>query len=74
MSFELGTLVSDALSRLTGKKNMPMIGLDISSTSIKLVELSEGANHELRLERCASEPLPRGAMSDGNIENIEQVA
>ena len=74
LAFELGTVVSDALSRLTGKKNMPLIGLDISSTSIKLVELSMGTNKELRLERCASEPLPRGAMSDGNIENIEQVA
>lgn len=74
MALELGTLVSDAISRLTGKKNAPLIGLDISSTSIKLVELSEGSNNELRLERYASEPLPRGAMADGNIENIDQVA
>lgn len=66
--------MSDAISRLTGKKNTPLIGLDISSTSIKLVELSLGSNNELRLERYASEPLPRGAMADGNIENIDQVA
>ena len=66
--------MSDAISRLTGKKNTPLIGLDISSTSIKLVELSEGANKELRLERYASEALPRGAIADGNIENIDQVA
>jgi type IV pilus assembly protein PilM len=74
LALELGTIVSDAISRLTGKKNTPLIGLDISSTSIKLVELSEGSNKELRLERYASEPLPRGAMADGNIENIDQVA
>lgn len=74
MALEIGTLVSDAISRLTGKKNTPLIGLDISSTSIKLVELSQGGNKELRLERYASEPLPRGAMTDGNIENIDQVA
>ena len=66
--------MSDAISRLTGKKNTPLIGLDISSTSIKLVELSQGSNKELRLERYASEPLPRGAVADGNIENIDQVA
>lgn len=66
--------MSDAISRLTGKKDAPLIGLDISSTSIKLVELSLGNNKELRLERYASETLPRGAMADGNIENIEQVA
>lgn len=74
MALEIGTLVSDAISKLTGNKNTPLIGLDISSTSIKLVELSEGSNKELRLERYAFEPLPRGAMTDGNIENIDQIA
>lgn len=74
MALDIGTFVSDAISRLTGKGNLPLIGLDISTTSVKLVELSEGSNKELRLERYASEPLPRGAMADGNIENIDQVA
>ncbi len=74
MALDIGTVLSDAISRLTGKGNLPLIGLDISTTSVKLVELSEGSNKELRLERYASEPLPRGAMTDGNIENIDQVA
>lgn len=78
MALELGTLVRNAIASsvgsLTGRKDIPLIGIDISSTSIKLVELSEGSNNELRLECCATEPLPRGAMSDGNIENIDQVA
>jgi type IV pilus assembly protein PilM len=74
LALDIGTFVSDAISRLTGKGNLPLIGLDISTTSVKLVELSEGSNKELRLERYASEPLPRGAMADGNIENIDQVA
>lgn len=74
LALDIGTFFSDAVSRLTGRKNLPLIGLDISTTSVKLVELSEGSNKELRLERYATEPLPRGAMSDGNVENIEQVA
>jgi len=36
--------------------------------------LAEVGRNELRLERFASEPLPRGAVVDGNIENIEQVS
>ena len=62
------------LASLLGRKNPPLFGLDISSLDIKLVELSEGSNKSYRLERYASEPLPKGAVLDGNIENIEQVA
>jgi type IV pilus assembly protein PilM len=78
LALELGTFLNNAIASLTsslaGRKNTPLIGIDISSTSIKLVELSEGSNNELRLEHYASEPLPRGAMTDGNVENIEQVS
>jgi type IV pilus assembly protein PilM len=52
----------------------PLIGIDISSSSVKLVELSAGAKTGLRLERYAIEPIERGAVVDGNIENPEQVA
>ena len=62
------------LAMLLGKKNQPLIGLDISTSSVKLVELSDAGKGEFRLERFASEPLPRGAVVDGNIENLEQVA
>ncbi|MBI3285339.1 MAG: pilus assembly protein PilM [Burkholderiales bacterium] len=62
------------LASLLGRKNPPLIGLDISSFDIKLVELSAGSSKDYRLERYASEPLPKGAVVDGNIENIEQVS
>jgi type IV pilus assembly protein PilM len=62
------------MSRLSGNKNVPLVGLDISATSIKLVELSEDGNNGFRLEHYASESLPRGAVVDGNIENIDQVS
>jgi type IV pilus assembly protein PilM len=62
------------LGSLIGRKNSALVGLDISTSGVKLVELSEVGNNELRLECFASEPLPRGAVVDGNIENIEQVS
>ncbi|MFO0103512.1 MAG: pilus assembly protein PilM, partial [Betaproteobacteria bacterium] len=55
-------------------KTPPLIGLDIGSSSVKLVELSRGAGGVVRLERYAIEPLPRGAVVDGNIDKIEVVA
>jgi type IV pilus assembly protein PilM len=36
--------------------------------------LSDAGKNEYRLERFASEPLPRGAVVDGNIENLDQVS
>jgi type IV pilus assembly protein PilM len=62
------------LGNLFGKRNAPLVGIDISTSGVKLVELADAGKSELRLERYASEPLPRGAIVDGNIENIEQVS
>ena len=55
-------------------KSPPMIGVDISSTSLKLVELSELGKGAYRLERYAIEPLPRDVVTDGNIANLDQVS
>lgn len=73
-NFRKETLLAMDLTSLLQKKNAPLIGLDISSSGIKLVELSDVGKGMLRLERYASESLPRGAVVDGNIENIDQVA
>jgi type IV pilus assembly protein PilM len=62
------------LASLLGRKNPPLVGLDISTSDVKLVELSRSGEQGFRLERCGSEPLPKGAVVDGNIENIEQVS
>lgn len=51
-----------------------MIGLDISSSSVKLVELGQDKSGNLVLERCAIEPLERGWITDGNIEKFDEVA
>ena len=66
--------LSLTLASLLGSKSPPLIGLDISTSGVRLVELAEAGKNELRLERYASEPLPRGAVVDGNIENIDQVS
>lgn len=55
-------------------KSPPLIGLDIGSSSVKIVELSEPSVGTLRLERYAIEPLPRGAVVDGNIDKIDIVS
>ncbi|NRF66602.1 pilus assembly protein PilM [Aquincola sp. S2] len=51
-----------------------MIGLDISSSSAKLVELGQAANGEYVLERFASEPFEKGWITDGQIEKFDEVA
>jgi type IV pilus assembly protein PilM len=55
-------------------KNLPIIGLDISTTAVKLVELSDAGKGRLRVERYVIEPLPKDAVTDGNIANFDQVA
>lgn len=51
-----------------------LAGLDISSSSVKLVELSGGDKEGYKVERYAIEPLPRDAVADGNIANLEAVS
>ena len=62
------------IDTLLGRKHPPMIGLDVSSSSVKLVELSRNAAGELTLERFASEPLEKGWITDGQIEKFDEVA
>jgi len=63
-----------SLGSLFSRQPAPMLGLDISSSSVKLVELSRDKGGNLVLERCAIEPLERGWITDGNIEKFDEVA
>ena len=65
--------ISEILTELLKPKVPPLIGVDISSSSIKLVELAPAGKSRYRLERYAIEPLPRDAVVDGNIMNLEEV-
>ncbi len=56
-------------------KTPPLIGVDISASSVKMVELKEAPkNAGYIVERYAIEPLPKDAVSDGNINNLEAVS
>ena len=55
-------------------KSPSLIGVDIASTSIKLIELAQTGKGTFRLERYAIEPLPKDTVTDGNIANLDQVS
>jgi len=63
-----------SLGSLFGRKSAPLLGVDISSSSVKLVELAHNKAGELVLERCAIEPLEKGWITDGNVEKFDEVA
>src|SRR5829696_8856260 len=75
-SFDAAKLKLDpaALERLFKRKAPPLIGADLSSSSIKMVELSEAGKGMYRVERYAIEPLPKDAVIDGNINNLDAVS
>jgi len=54
-------------------KAPPLFGLDISSSSVKMLEIVEAGRGTYRVERYVIEPLPRDATVDGNISNLESV-
>jgi type IV pilus assembly protein PilM len=64
---------ADVLGNLFKAKAPPLIGVDISSSSVKMVELGDGGKGRIRLERYAIEMLPKDAVVDGNIMNLEAV-
>ena len=57
---------------LFSKKSNTLLGIDISSTSVKLLELSQSGNR-YRVESYAVEPLPANAGVEKNIVELEGV-
>lgn len=55
------------------RKKTSFIGVDISATAIKMVELS-AIGKQFRLDGYTSVALPKGVISDGNINDLTQVA
>lgn len=54
------------------RANAPLLGIDISSTSVKLLELSRSGNR-YRVESYAVEPLPPNSVVEKNITDAELV-
>jgi len=63
----------EPLERLFEPKSPPLIGCDIASSAVKMVEIAAAGKGLYRVERYAIEPLPRDAVEDGNINNLEAV-
>ncbi len=60
------------LANLFNKKNKAILGVDISSTSVKVLELSRN-NDRYQVEAYAAEPLPANAVVEQSISNDEAV-
>ncbi len=55
-------------------KSRSLVGLNISSSAVKMVELSGSRSGGYQLECYAIESLPEGAVVDGNVASLEGVA
>ncbi len=60
------------LSRLFARKKPSVLGLDISTTAVKLLELSK-SGERYRVESYAVEPLPPNSVIEQNISDVEGV-
>jgi type IV pilus assembly protein PilM len=69
----IGEKLGSALD-IFSTKSPALIGVDISSTSIKMVELSDAGKGVHRLERYVVETIPKDVVTDGNITNLDQVS
>ncbi len=58
---------------LFARKQPPLVGIDISSSAVKVLELSK-EGEQYRVERYAVEPLPQNAVVEHAITEVEQVA
>ena len=57
---------------LIGRKKAPVLGIDISSTSVKLLELARSGSR-YRVESYAVEPLPPNSVVEKNITDADLV-
>ncbi|MFQ5546361.1 MAG: pilus assembly protein PilM [Acidiferrobacterales bacterium] len=61
------------LDKLFAKKAPSVLGIDVSSSACKVLELSRADEH-CRVERYAVEPLPQNSVVEHAITEVEQVA
>ena len=56
------------------KNNPPIVGVDISTSAVKMVELSSNGKGIYRLEGYSITSIPKDAIVDGNVSSLEQVS
>lgn len=62
-----------SLEAIFAKKRQPCVGIDISSSAIKVLEFSR-TSKQYRVERFGVEPVPQNAVVEHAIAEVEQVA
>ncbi len=65
--------MNEIFAKLFGSAPPPLVGVDIGTSSVKLIQLSASGN-SYRVEGFAIEPIPEGAVSEGMIAEPAQVA
>ncbi|MGQ9724747.1 MAG: pilus assembly protein PilM [Tepidimonas sp.] len=63
-----------AIGSLFSRQPAPLLGIDISSSTLKLVELGRRRDGGYALLHGAIEPLDKGWITDGHIEKFDEVA
>ncbi len=58
---------------LFGSAAKPLLGLDITTSSVKLVELSDAGGGKYKVESYAAEPTPLNAVSEKAVVDVEAV-
>lgn len=64
----------ELLKSLLSRQAPPLMGIDVSTSSVKVVELNQTKNGDWVVERCAMEPLEKDWVKDGTIEKFDEVA
>ena len=59
--------------KLLGTKSPPVMGLDIGSSSIRLLQLSRHGS-SYRIDHFAIEPLPQGVIVEKSVQDIEAIS
>ena len=61
------------IKKLFGAKSKALLGIDISSSGVKLIELSRKGK-QYTVEAYACESLPKGAVVNGVVEEVDKVS
>ncbi|CAH9014412.1 pilus assembly protein PilM [Candidatus Nitrosacidococcus sp. I8] len=65
--------LKNKISGFFPKKIPPLLGIDISSSAIKLIELAQGSSG-LYVKHYSIEPLPPNTIIDNNIEDVNKLS
>jgi len=59
--------------KLLGTKSAPVMGLDIGSSGVRLLQLSRSGS-SYRIDHFAIEPLPQGVIVEKSVQDIEAIS